>query len=164
MDLLWAPWRKDYLRPSSAKKRGCLFCRLIREKKDKKNLIFLRTPHYVLLLNRYPYNNGHVMIAPRRHVADLLDLNPDERAEFFAALCLTQTALQKFMKPHGFNIGMNVSEVAGAGIPNHLHWHVVPRWKGDANFMPVLSGTKVISESLESVYQGLSHVLKGRKA
>lgn len=163
MDRLWAPWRKTYLRSSSIKKRGCLFCRLLRDKKDKKNLVVFRSPHYALILNRYPYNNGHVMIVPRRHLADISELNAAEKAEFFEVLSQTQKALCRFMKPHGFNIGMNIADVAGAGIPDHLHWHVVPRWKGDVNFMPVISGTKVISESLESVYDGLKRAMNARK-
>lgn len=160
---MWAPWRKTYLRPSSAKKQGCLFCRLLRDKKDRKNLVVFRATHHALILNRYPYNNGHLMIVPVRHIADPGRLSLDEKAEFFDVLFLAQESLKKYMRPHGFNIGMNLSDVAGAGIPDHLHWHVVPRWKGDVNFMPVLSGVKVISESLESVFDGLTRTLKGRK-
>lgn len=163
MDRLWAPWRKAYLRSSSIKKKGCLFCQLLRDKKDKKNLVVFRTPHYALILNRYPYNNGHIMIVSRRHIADISELNMKEKTEFFKVLCLAQNALKKFMRPHGFNIGMNISDISGAGIPSHLHWHVVPRWKGDVNFMPVISGAKVISESLESVFDGLTRALKGKK-
>ena len=103
------------------------------------------------------------MIVPRRHLADISELNAAEKAEFFEVLSQTQKALCRFMKPHGFNIGMNIADVAGAGIPDHLHWHVVPRWKGDVNFMPVISGTKVISESLESVYDGLKRAMNARK-
>ena len=114
MDRLWAPWRKAYLRSSSIKKRGCLFCRLLRDKKDKKNFVVFRSSHYALILNRYPYNNGHVMIMPCRHIAGIEELNAKERAEFFEVLCLAKKALTKFMKPHGFNIGMNIADVAGA--------------------------------------------------
>ena len=164
MSLLWAPWRKAYLRSSLIKSRGCLFCRIFREKKDKKNLVVFRTAHYAVVLNRYPYTNGHVLIVPRRHIADLSQLNSSERAEFFDVLCLTRDAIEEFMKPHGFNIGMNLADIAGAGIPDHLHWHVVPRWKGDVNFMPVIAGAKIISESLESAYEGLSRAMKRRKS
>lgn len=167
MGLLWAPWRKVYLRsPSQAKKnRGCLFCALLKERRDRRNLVLVRTPAYAVILNRYPYNNGHLMIVPKRHIAALADLNGQEKTEFFEVLESMQKALQKAMKPHGFNLGMNISDVAGAGIPEHLHWHIVPRWKGDVNFMPVLTGDKVISESLDSSYEVLKNALEvlGRK-
>jgi len=158
---MWAPWRKTYLRSSSAKRSGCLFCSLLRDKKDKRNLVLFRTPHHAVILNRYPYNNGHLMIVPRRHIACLSQLNEAEKKEFFAVLETVRKALVTAMKPQGFNLGMNISDVAGAGVPDHLHWHIVPRWKGDVNFMPVLSGTKVISESLDSAYDVLTAALAG---
>ena len=156
---MWAPWRKTYLRSSSVKRPGCLFCSLLREKKDKRNLVLFRTAYHVVVLNRYPYNNGHLMIVPKRHIACLSQLNVREKADFFEVLEKVMGALSKAMKPHGFNLGMNISDVAGAGIPDHVHWHIVPRWKGDVNFMPVVAGTKVISESLESAYEVLSQAL-----
>lgn len=162
MGLLWAPWRKTYLRANPVRGRGCLFCDLLRQKSDRKNLVLLRTSHYAVILNRYPYNNGHLMIVPKRHIADIVKLNAQEKAEFFEVLIKVQRSLQKAMKPHGFNLGMNLSDVAGAGVPHHLHWHIVPRWKGDVNFMPVVAGTKVISESLESSYDVLKEVLATR--
>jgi ATP adenylyltransferase len=115
-----------------------------------------------VILNRYPYNNGHLMIVPKRHIACLSQLNVREKAEFFEVLAKVMSALAKAMKPQGFNLGMNISDVAGAGIPDHMHWHIVPRWKGDVNFMPVVAGTKVISESLESAYEVLSQALVPR--
>ncbi len=159
MNRMWAPWRKTYLRSSSSKRSGCLFCRLLGDKKDKRNLILFRTSHYAVILNRYPYNNGHLMIVSKRHIACLSQLNDPEKAEFFEVLEKTRVVLLKAMKPQGFNVGMNISDIAGAGIADHLHWHIVPRWKGDVNFMPVLTGTKVISESLESAYEVLSSAL-----
>ena len=156
---MWAPWRKNYLRSSPGKHSGCLFCSLLRDKKDKRNLVLFRTPHHAVILNRYPYNNGHLMIVPNRHIACLSQLNAREKTEFFEVLEKVMDALAKAMKPQGFNLGMNISEVAGAGIPDHMHWHIVPRWKGDVNFMPVVAGTKVISESLESAYEVLSQAL-----
>lgn len=156
---MWAPWRKTYLRSSSGKSSGCLFCRLLREKKDKRNLVLLRADHHAVILNRYPYNNGHLMIVPKRHIDCLSQMNAPEKAEFFEVLEKVRRALVKAMRPQGFNLGMNIADVAGAGIPGHLHWHIVPRWKGDVNFMPVVSGVKVISESLESAYEVLSHAL-----
>lgn len=159
---MWAPWRKTYLRSSSGKHSGCLFCSLLRDKKDKRNLVLFRTAHYAVILNRYPYNNGHLMIVPKRHIAGMCLLNTREKAEFFEVLEKVMGALTRAMRPQGFNLGMNISDVAGAGVPDHMHWHIVPRWKGDVNFMPVVAGTKVISESLESAYEVLSHALASR--
>jgi ATP adenylyltransferase len=159
---MWAPWRKTYLRSSSVKRSGCLFCSLLRDKKDKRNLVLFRARHHAVILNRYPYNNGHLMIVPMRHIACLSRMNVMEKSEFFEVLEKVRLALVKAMRPQGFNIGMNVADVAGAGIPDHLHWHVVPRWKGDVNFMPVVAGTKVISESLESAYDVLKCALAGK--
>ncbi len=156
---MWAPWRKTYLRSSPGKRAGCLFCSLLKATEDKKNLVLVRTVHHAVILNRYPYNNGHLMIVPKRHIAHIAQLNFREKREFFEVLIRMQRALQKAMRPHGFNLGMNISDVAGAGIPGHLHWHIVPRWKGDVNFMPVVSGSKVISESLESAYEVLTRTL-----
>jgi len=159
---MWAPWRKTYLRSNSAKRSGCLFCSLLRDKKDKQNLVLFREAHHAVILNRYPYNNGHLMIVPNRHIACLSQMHDAEKSEFFIVMEKVRTALVKAMKPQGFNIGMNISDVAGAGIPDHLHWHIVPRWKGDVNFMPVLAGTKVISESLESAYDVLKWALEAK--
>ncbi len=156
---MWAPWRKTYLRSSSSKRSGCLFCRLLGERKDQRNLILFRASHYAVILNRYPYNNGHLMIVPNRHIACMSQMNASEKEEFFEVFEKTRAALVKAMKPQGFNVGMNIGDIAGAGVPDHLHWHIVPRWKGDVNFMPVVTGTKVISESLESAYEVLSAVI-----
>lgn len=162
MSLMWAPWRKTYLRLNPSKRSGCLFCSLLRDRKDKRNLILFRTAHYAVILNRYPYNNGHLMIVSKRHIASVFQMNEQEKAEFFEVLEKVMKALTKAMRPQGFNLGMNIADVAGAGIPRHLHWHIVPRWKGDVNFMPVLAATKVISESLESAYEALSRALAFR--
>ena len=159
---MWAPWRKTYLRSSSVKHPGCLFCSLLRDKKDKRNLVLFRAAHHAVILNRYPYNNGHLMIVPKRHIACLSQMTALEKSEFFDVLEKVMEALAKAMKPQGFNLGMNISDVAGAGVPDHIHWHIVPRWKGDVNFMPVVAGIKVISESLESAYEVLSQALAPR--
>lgn len=156
MDRLWAPWRKAYIRPEKKTRRGCLFCALLKEKRDAKNYILKKTPHSFAILNLYPYNNGHTLIVPRRHAADLAALSSEEKLDLLNLCQEVQSAIQKKMKAHGFNLGINLGSFAGAGIPEHLHLHIVPRWKGDANFMPVVGGTKVISESLESVYTELS--------
>ena len=156
---MWAPWRKTYLRSSPGKHSGCLFCSLLRDKRDKRNLVLFRTAHHAVILNRYPYNNGHLMIVPKRHIACLSQMNAQEKAEFFEVLEKGMDALAKAMKPHGYNLGMNLEKVAGAGVPEHIHWHIVPRWTGDVNFMPAVAGTKVISESLASAYRVLSQAL-----
>ena len=156
---MWAPWRKTYLRSNPGKRSGCLFCSLLRNKRDKRNLVLFRAAHHAVILNRYPYNNGHLIIVPKRHIAGLSQMNAREKSEFFEVFEKGMGALAKAMKPQGFNLGMNISDVAGAGIPDHMHWHIVPRWKGDVNFMPVVAGTKVISESLESAYEALSQAL-----
>ncbi|HPW76419.1 MAG TPA: HIT domain-containing protein [Candidatus Omnitrophota bacterium] len=163
MDRLWAPWRKTYLRSTRVKSKGCLFCGLRRSKDDRKNLVVFRGKRFLLILNRYPYNNGHLLIVPKRHLACISQLDQEERQDFFTMLDLAQSALQTALKPHGFNIGMNVSDVAGAGIPEHLHWHIVPRWKGDVNFMPVIAGDKVISESLDSAFVVLRQAIQAQK-
>jgi ATP adenylyltransferase len=159
---MWAPWRKTYLRSSSGKRSGCLFCSLLWDKRDKRNLVLFRTAHYAVILNRYPYNNGHLMIVPKRHIASLFQMDTQEKKEFFEVLEKVMSALAKAMRPQGYNLGMNISDVAGAGVPDHMHWHIVPRWKGDVNFMPVVANTKVISESLESAYEVLSRALVPR--
>lgn len=161
MDRLWAPWRKGYIRPELRKKRkGCLFCGLLQEDRDPSNFILTRSSLSFAILNLYPYNNGHVLILPQRHVAQVSDLTNEERLDWLELFVSLQNALEVRMHPHGFNAGINLGSAAGAGIPEHLHLHIVPRWQGDMNFMPVLAGAKVISESLKSVYKEISHALK----
>ncbi len=160
MDRLWAPWRKAYIRPKIRKDKGCLFCRLLTEEKDAKNFILKRTPHSFAILNVYPYNNAHVMVVPQRHVDSLHALSDHEKLDWLSLYDEVLLALKKTLRPHGFNAGMNLGKVAGAGVPHHLHLHIVPRWKGDTNFIPVIGQTKVISESLESVYRTLSPALR----
>ena len=146
---LWAPWRTRYL--AMKPERRCIFCLAKTPGHDRRRLVVARGRHTFALLNLYPYNNGHVMVAPSRHIGDLAKLRPAEWAEM---LTLSQALLRKLkqaLRPHGFNLGMNLGRVGGAGIPGHLHLHLVPRWSGDTNFMPILAGTKVISQSLEDV-------------
>lgn len=148
MDKLWAPWRINYVQ--AKKKPGCIFCALSR----RSHLVFA-TEHSLCLLNIFPYNNGHLMVAPRRHVADLADLKDNEALDLFNSLKTVEKLLKQLLRPQGFNIGINLGEAAGAGIPGHLHIHIVPRWKGDTNFMPVLNNTKVISQSLQELLKRL---------
>ena len=160
MNRLWAPWRKAYIRPKSRNNKVCLFCRLLAEKRDAKNYILKRTPFSFALLNLYPYNNGHVMVVPKRHTDSTRVLSEEEKLDWLALYEEIMTVLKRSLKPHGFNAGINVGRIAGAGVPHHLHLHIVPRWRGDDNFMPVLASTKVISESLDSVYRLLARNLK----
>jgi ATP adenylyltransferase len=154
MDQLWAPWRlayiKNYRAPGPAD--ACFICEGLAAQADRDNLIAQRTEQSVVLLNRFPYNNGHLLIAPRAHKGTLDALDPGEMLETQETLRRMVRALDDLMHPHGYNIGLNLGIVAGAGLPGHLHWHVVPRWNGDTNFMPVLADTKVIAQSLESLY------------
>lgn len=156
---LWSPWRMSYLTTLS-KKNACFLCAAAKTKHDRVHGVFARSPHSFAILNIYPYNNGHVMIVPRRHVSDLRLLSDDERNDLFSLLMTVQTALTAVLHPEGFNIGMNIGDVAGAGVKDHIHLHIVPRWKGDTNFMPVCAGTKIISQSLSALYKGLQHALQ----
>ncbi len=142
----------DYI--SEEKKRGCFFCRKLKEKKDRKNLILYQGEHVFVVMNRYPYNNGHLMIVPKRHCLDLEQLDDKESRELFDLLRTSVKVLKACFRPHGFNIGINIGKIGGAG-EDHLHLHIVPRWAGDTNFMPVLGETKVVPEYLEKTYQRL---------
>ena len=163
MERLWAPWRKAYLRPKSRKKKGCLFCRLLAEKQDDRNLILKRTAYSFAVLNRYPYNNGHVMIVPLRHVDSVHALKDREKLDWLALYEEIREAVRKTMKPHGCNIGINIGKIGGAGEPHHLHLHMVPRWRGDVNFMPVVGQTNLVPESLESTHECIMKGLKRKK-
>jgi len=136
------------------KKRGCFFCKKLKEKKDIKNLILYQGEYVFVVMNKYPYNNGHLMIVPKRHYLDLEQLDNRELEELFDLLRASIKVLKACFRPHGFNIGINIGKVGGAG-EDHLHLHVVPRWAGDTNFMPVIGDTKVVPEYLERTYQRL---------
>lgn len=154
MDQLWAPWRMDLIAKGSGRD-GCIFCVLPREASDRENLVLGRTEHAFAILNRFPYNNGHLMIVPRRHEKELSALPAGENNELAELLRVAVRLLGEAYKAQGYNIGMNLGPVAGAGIADHLHWHVVPRWQGDTNFMPVLGDTKVMIEHLHASWERL---------
>ena len=158
MERLWAPWRMQYV-AGAAKSEGCIFCEKWKAGEDAENLLLCRGETCFTILNLFPYNNGHLMVVPVRHVADIVDLAPAEHAEMFRQMQRAVTALRETMRPHGFNVGFNLGQAAGAGIADHLHLHVVPRWTGDTNFMPVLGDTRVISEALEETYRKLKKEL-----
>ena len=153
MKQLWAPWRIEYIR--SPKHDGCIFCDFPREHRDGERLILYRGKLSFIIMNNYPYNPGHVMIAPYRHVGKWEDLDDDELLEIMKLSQLVIKALKEVMNPDGFNMGVNLGRVAGAGIDDHVHLHIVPRWNGDTNFMPVIADTKVIPESLQEAYYEL---------
>jgi len=154
MERIWAPWRMDYI--LDEKPHGCIFCLGERsEEDDRQNLILLRTPLSLVMLNRYPYTNGHLMVAPRRHTAELDALSNDEMLDLFRTVRLCRGVLQAEASPQGFNIGLNLGRAAGAGIEDHLHIHVVPRWNGDSNFMTVVADVRVVPEGLLTAYDRL---------
>jgi len=166
MDIMWAPWRVEYVEQHSKKKcKGCVFCAILKEKKDKKHFIFLRTGHSFAVLNIYPFNGGHALVLPLRHVDSFEKLTSQERTDLMDALIKVQDMMKKAFAPHAFNVGMNIGHLAGAGIPGHLHVHIVPRWSGDVNFMPALFGTKIIPVSLDKTYERLmdENSLRDRK-
>jgi len=153
--VLWAPWRMAYIRQAEAEARrrgakpgGCLFCRVRRARDDRANLVVARRDLGFIMLNRFPYNPAHVMVAVARHAGAFSDLTADERAALMDLVALAERALEAEYRPHGINAGVNLGRVAGAGVVGHLHVHLVPRWNGDTNFMPAVAETKVLPESL----------------
>jgi len=167
MKRIWAPWRGEYIREAAKEcgegRQQCLFCRLRAEKDDEGNLVLARGRGAFVVMNRFPYNNGHLMVAPNRHVGDFEKLRTAENAELDRLVKAALRALRLACKPHGFNVGMNLGRVAGAGVADHVHVHVVPRWNGDTNFMPTLADTKVVSEHLHDTWRALRPLFAGRR-
>jgi ATP adenylyltransferase len=162
MERLWAPWRMEYIgQAREVQDQGCLFCEKPKEGDDEKALIVARSEKSFAMLNRYPYNSGHLMVAPFRHVGELEEVEDDESLDMQRLMQRCAKALKETMQPDGFNIGMNLGTVAGAGIPDHFHWHVVPRWNGDTNFMPVIGDTKILPQGLVESYAQLVEGLHG---
>ncbi len=149
MDKLWAPWRSKYI--YLRKRTGCIFCGARKASAIKKRHIIDKTKHSYSMLNIYPYNNGHVMVAPYRHVKSLELLSGEELIDLMNLVNKTKVLLDRKLKPTGYNIGINICKIAGAGFAGHVHIHIVPRWTGDTNFMPLIAGSKVVSESLEAM-------------
>lgn len=153
---LWAPWRMEYIR--SEKPQGCIFCSFPAAPRsdDRTNLVVHRTDHAFTCLNRFPYNSGHVMVIPRQHGAELDGLGPAAWSDLQAELRRAARVVRSVYRPEGLNVGMNLGQIAGAGILDHLHWHIVPRWAGDNNFMPVLAETRVVVQSLDEAWERLT--------
>jgi len=155
MERLWAPWRIRYIEKVKEEK-GCFLCDLPRQNKDAANYILCRGRLNFVILNSYPYNAGHLMVVPYRHVAGLDEMTAAERSDHIEVIVRAIKVLKEVFKPEGFNTGVNMGRIAGAGLDKHIHSHVVPRWQGDSNFMPLLADTKVINEALEETYRKLS--------
>jgi ATP adenylyltransferase len=161
---LWAPWRLAYVTTTGTADRpkpDCFLCsyREAAVSDDPANLVLLRSEHSVVVLNRFPYNNGHLLIAPLTHKADIRELTSEELLDGTQLMQKMVDTLEKVMAPDGFNVGLNLGRVAGAGLPGHLHWHIVPRWNGDTNFMAVLGDAKVIPQALDALYDLLTREL-----
>jgi len=150
---LWAPWRLNYiLNAKDEPPRGCFLCRYASESNDEANYVVHRGQQAIVVLNRFPYNNGHLLIAPVEHKASLIDLTDAELLEMQQLLRRMTGVLTAIMNPQGFNVGLNLGHVAGAGLPGHFHWHIVPRWNGDTNFMAVCADVSIIPQSLDTLY------------
>ncbi len=156
MKQIWAPWRMEYIQMKKAE--GCILCEEPRQESDAINYILYRGGKNFVIMNSYPYNPGHLMIAPYRHVASLEELTDEELHEHFDIVSRSIKVLRQVFSPGGFNLGINIGKVAGAGIVDHVHTHIVPRWQGDTNFMTVISDIRVVPEALDKTYQKL----KGR--
>jgi len=157
-DRLWAPWRMRWIR-AAREPVGCLFCRVAGRHADRADLVIARRPHALLMLNRYPYNPAHLMVAVVRHVGSVARLTAAERSDWLELTGLAERALAAAYRPHGLNYGANSGRVAGAGFPGHLHLHLVPRWDGDTNFMPVVGETRVLPESLGETWTRLRRAI-----
>lgn len=158
--ILWTPWRMEYIKMDKDKEKGCIFCQKTKEKDDKKSLILYRGSYSFVMLNLYPYTNGHLMVAPYKHSKDWENLGQETVGEMILLSQKLVTLLKKIMKPDGFNLGINIGRVAGAGVVGHVHLHVVPRWNGDSNFMSVVSETRMMPQTLEETYKILKSALK----
>jgi ATP adenylyltransferase len=158
---LWAPWRYEYLRSIRSHHKACIFCfGKLSEAERRERLVLFENRDVLVMLNKYPYNNGHIMVAPRSHVASPELLARADRAVLGDAIAASMKAMRAGLHPAAFNVGANLGSAAGAGFAEHMHWHIVPRWAGDNNFMPVLASTRVLSQSLEDSYEQLSPIFK----
>lgn len=153
MEQLWAPWRLEYI--TGEKVEGCIFCVFPQKTNDRDNRILHRGEHAFIIMNAFPYSNGHLLIVPYRHIGDFSEVSGEESLEMMQLAQMSIRVLKEAMNPDGFNVGINQGTAAGAGIADHIHMHIVPRWNGDTNFMPVFADVKVIPEALETTYDKL---------
>jgi len=156
---LWAPWRMGYVTTVTEQSKSCIFCDKPAANDDEANLILYRGDSVFIMMNAFPYNSGHLLVAPYRHISDPLEMAPDESGELLYGVRVGMTALNGALRPEGYNIGANIGKVSGAGYADHLHLHIVPRWSGDTNFMAVAAETRVVPESLRDTYQRLKKAL-----
>jgi ATP adenylyltransferase len=161
MKQLWAPWRLQFISDKKNEKTtACVFCELLKQEPSVDNLVLTQTENWSVFINRFPYNNGHLLLIPKAHVKQVNDLPQPTQDSFGIALACLEHALQECYKPDGINVGYNLGKSAGAGIPDHVHAHMVPRWSGDTNFMPVIGETKCIPDHLNSMYTKLQPFIK----
>ncbi|MDI6773908.1 MAG: HIT domain-containing protein [Verrucomicrobiota bacterium] len=158
MKNLWAPWRLQYV--LGRKGKGCFLCRALRSRDDRRALLLKRGRACSIIMNRFPYSSGHLMVFPRRHIADVTDLTPAEQREMMRRIAEAIRALRKRLHPAGFNVGMNLGRCAGAGLEKHIHMHVVPRWRGDTNFMPVVADVRVMPQLLTDLWDQIRPLFK----
>ncbi len=161
MERLFSPWRSAYIHgfKTEAEVTGCVFCEALENQQaDEERMTVYRSSEAFVLMNRYPYNSGHLLIIPNRHTSDFLSLTPGELLCCMTLLQASERALTEVSKPHGFNIGMNLGRAGGAGIEDHLHWHIVPRWNGDTNFLPIIADVKLVSEDMQTQWKKLHEV------
>ena len=166
MDKLWSPWRSKYIesfKPGGKTEEGCLFCRIAKENRDKENFVIYRGKSAYIVMNLYPYNSGHLMIVPYIHLPSLKELDDQTKLECMKLVDLGIEALEKSIYPQGYNVGVNIGKCSGAGIDDHVHFHIVPRWSCDTNFMPVLNDVKLISQAMEDTYGKLKGALEKLK-
>ncbi len=154
MKVLWAPWRMEYIL-SDNKDKECIFCPGVDRGEDKGRLVLFVGSLTMVIMNKYPYINGHLLVAPKRHLSDMEDLSHDETLDLLLMVRRSMGILKKTMNPHGFNVGLNLGRVAGAGIEEHIHFHIVPRWNGDTNYMTVFGEVRVIPEHIQETYEKL---------
>ena len=155
MDRLWTPWRFDYISKIDYSDQGCVFCEILAADRDRENLLLLRGKTLFVILNLFPYTSGHLLLVANRHIASLSEARTDELSEFLETAQKCERALSQEYKPSGYNMGFNIGRAAGAGVEHHLHMHVLPRWTGDANFLSVVSETRVLPEQLGKTYDRL---------
>lgn len=161
MERLFSPWRSEYISTfkNPEKNSICIFCDALKSKNNKKKLVLFRSKHCFVMMNLYPYNNGHLMVVPNKHTSELKNLSKNVNSDILKTISIMMMALDNSMKPQGYNVGANFGRVAGAGIDSHIHFHIVPRWSGDTNFMPVLNDVKLVSEGIKKTYSKISKSL-----
>lgn len=164
MHILWAPWRMEYIKSPRKHTSSCVFCEKLHDNRDRENLLLHRSSHSFVIMNPFPYNNGHLMVLPNEHVPDMNKLSDEGMLDFIKTTRFCIDCLQSSMMPEGFNIGINFGKVAGAGLGEHMHLHIVPRWAGDASFITVIGETRVIPEHVARTYDMLADIFRSRSS